>query len=167
MDRVVLLSHSAAETRAVGCQLGRAVVGSEIIALSGPLGAGKTCLAQGLGRGLNVRKAITSPSFVLMKYYRGRLPFIHWDWYRLTDKADLESAGFGDPQVENGVVVIEWAERFLDVIPRPFLLIEIKPEGQNLRRLAMSVQSKSKALERLIHTVANHFCPKSKVYTGR
>jgi len=148
--RVVLLSHSAAETRALGWRLGKCVQGDEILALSGPLGSGKTCLVQGLGRGLGVRRFVNSPSFVLMKRYRARLSLIHWDWYRLDDKTDLESSGFGDLQVERGIVVIEWADRFLDQIARPFLLIEITPTGLRSRRLTLSVQGKSAALRRLV-----------------
>lgn len=151
--RVVFLSHSAAKTRSLGWRLGKCAEGDEILALSGPLGSGKTCLAQGLGRGLRVRRPISSPSFVLMKRYRGRLPLIHWDWYRLEDKGDLESSGFGDLQVERGIVVIEWADRFLDQIAQPFLLIEIAPTGPHSRRLIMTVRGKSPSLRRLIGDV--------------
>jgi len=148
--QVVFGSNSPSETRSLGRQLGRRLCGEETIALSGPLGSGKTCLVQGVGRGLNVTLPINSPSYVLMKRYRGRVTLTHWDWYRLADTADLESCGFGDPQMEPGVVVIEWAERFLDQIEPPFLHIELALTGWRSRRLTMRVRGRSARLGRLI-----------------
>jgi len=148
--QVVLWSNSPGETRALGAQLARLAAGDEVIALSGPLGSGKTCLVQGLGRALGIRQPISSPSYVLMKRYRDRFTLTHWDWYRLADQADLESCGFGDPQIEPGIVVIEWAERFLDQIARPFLQIELTPTGRHSRRLALSLRGRSARLTRLI-----------------
>lgn len=124
--------------------------GSELVALSGPLGAGKTCLVQGVGRGLGIRRSINSPSFVLMKRYRGRLALVHWDWYRLGDEADLDSTGYGDLLAEQGVVVIEWADRFLDRIAEPFLSIAIELTGPRTRRLTVKVCGRSKTLEQIV-----------------
>jgi len=149
-SRVVLVSNSAGETRALGAQLALLASGDETLALSGPLGAGKTCLVQGVGRALGIRRPISSPSFVLMKRYRGRFPLTHWDWYRLADRSDLESCGFADPQVGPGLVVIEWAERFLDQIERPFVQIEITPTGRHSRRLRFQVRGRSPRLSRFI-----------------
>jgi tRNA threonylcarbamoyladenosine biosynthesis protein TsaE len=151
---LVLSSWSAAETKALGRQLGRLLAGDEVIALSGPLGSGKTCFVQGLGRGLAVAQPINSPSYVLMKRYRGRSTLTHWDWYRLADVADLESCGFGDPQVEQGVVVIEWAERFLDQIEPPFLHIEIALTGEHSRALAWNVRGRAARVGRLVRDIA-------------
>ena len=130
--------------------MGLLLEGNEILALSGPLGSGKTCLVQGLGRGLGVSQPINSPSFVLMKRYRGRLTLTHWDWYRLSGTADLESCGFGDPQIEPGIIVIEWAEKFLDSLERPFLRVEIALTGPHARRLVLRVCGRSAKLGRLL-----------------
>jgi tRNA threonylcarbamoyladenosine biosynthesis protein TsaE len=150
---LVLLSSSAGETRLLGQRLSQFLSGNEVIALSGPLGAGKTCLVQGMARGLGIRQPVNSPAYVLMKRYRGRFTLTHWDWYRLADNADLESCGFGDPQIEPGVVVIEWAERFPEQLERPFLKIEIIPMGRRSRRLVLGVSGRSAALRRLIRDV--------------
>ena len=150
---LVLFSRSPAETRALGRQLGRLLAGDEVVALSGPLGSGKTCLVQGIGRGLAVSQTINSPSYVLMKRYRGRATLTHWDWYRLADAADFESCGFGDPQVEPGVVVIEWAERFLDQIERPFLHVEIALTGEHSRAFRWSVRGRSQRLRGMLDDV--------------
>ena len=151
--RIVLLSHRPFETRALGRRLGRHLEGNEIIALSGPLGSGKTCLAQGLGRGLGIAQPINSPSFVLMKRYRGRRQLTHWDWYRLNAMADLESSGFGDPQIESGVIIIEWAEKFLDCLEQPFLHIEIALGGGNTRRMVLAVRGRSVRFRRLLREI--------------
>jgi len=147
---IVLSSSSAGETRRLGQRLSRLLRGNEVIALSGPLGSGKTCLVQGMARGLGIRQPVNSPSYVLMKRYQGRFTLTHWDWYRLADQADLESCGFGDRQLEPGVVVIEWAERFSDQLERPFLRIEITPTGRRSRRFAFGVSGRSASLRRLI-----------------
>jgi tRNA threonylcarbamoyladenosine biosynthesis protein TsaE len=137
----------------LGRQLGKSLRSGETVALSGPLGSGKTCLVQGLGRGLGITQPVNSPSYVLMKRYCGRVTLIHWDWYRLGDAADLESCGFGDPQVEPGIVVIEWAERFRDQIEQPYLQIEITITGEHSRRLALSVCGRSGRFRRLLRDV--------------
>jgi tRNA threonylcarbamoyladenosine biosynthesis protein TsaE len=143
-------STRAADTQALGRELGRRLEGDQSIGLIGSLGAGKTRFVQGLGRGLGVARVINSPTFVFMKRYRGRLPLIHWDWYRLETEDDLESTGYGDMQVDRGIVAIEWADRFPHRIPKPFLLIEIEHAGPAERRIQMSVQGRSPELERLV-----------------
>ncbi len=147
---LVLDSKCARETRALGRWLGCRLEGNETLALTGPLGSGKTCLVQGLASGLGVREPVNSPSFVLMKRYQGRTILTHWDWYRLNDQADLDSCGFGDPQVESGIVVIEWAERFLDAIERPFLWIQMEITGRRSRRLLWRTVGRSARLYKLL-----------------
>jgi len=148
------MSDSVAETRALGREVGKLLAErpalQETIALSGPLGSGKTCLVQGLGRALGITQPINSPSFVLVKYYRGHLTLAHWDWYRLTTTEDLESSGFGDPHTASGIVVIEWAEKFLDYLEQPFLHIEIAHLGPHSRRLLLRVHGRSARLRRLL-----------------
>ncbi|MCX8036945.1 MAG: tRNA (adenosine(37)-N6)-threonylcarbamoyltransferase complex ATPase subunit type 1 TsaE, partial [Candidatus Sumerlaeia bacterium] len=147
---LALESKGARETRALGRWLGCRLEGYETLALTGPLGSGKTCLVQGLGHGLGIRDPVNSPSFVLMKRYKGRAILTHWDWYRLNDRADLESCGFGDPLVEAGVVVIEWAERFIEEIEKPFLWIQIVITGRHSRRLFCKVVGRSARLSNLL-----------------
>jgi tRNA threonylcarbamoyladenosine biosynthesis protein TsaE len=165
--RAVLESHQPAETRAMAARLARRLAGDERIALSGPLGSGKTCFVQGLARGLGVRRAVNSPSFVLMKRYAGTVALYHWDWYRLRDRADLDSSGFGDPLVERGVVVIEWADRFPGELAQPYLSIDIAPTGPHSRRLALQVCGRSAALRRLLGDIQDWWTEWSKTDAGR
>jgi len=151
MTRATFHSHSPAETAALGRRLGRALERGQFLAMVGPLGAGKTHFVQGLGRGLGVRRTINSPSFVIMKRYDGRLPLAHWDWYRLDSDVDLESTGFGDLPAANDVVVVEWADRFLDRFPESYLLIEMAHEGPAARRIDMRVRGDSPELTRILH----------------
>src|SRR5262245_51954619 len=114
-----VLSRSAQETRRLGEQLGRLLEGGDAVALSGELGAGKTCFAQGLALGLGVDPAVpvTSPTFTLVGQYPGRVEMRHADFYRVDHYARLLDAGFGDLLDRGGVLVVEWPERFPGALP--------------------------------------------------
>src|SRR6185312_12842537 len=106
------ISHSPAETEALGESWGRAATKGLVIALSGDLGAGKTQLVKGLARGLGTTSRVHSPSFTLVNVYTGgRLTLFHLDLYRLETKEKILSAGIEDYLQPDGVAVIEWAER--------------------------------------------------------
>src|SRR5450432_1077549 len=106
------ISHSPAETEALGEKLGRAAEHGMVFALSGDLGAGKTQLVKGLARGLGGRARVHSPTFTLVNEYRGgRLTLFHLDLYRLVTPAQILSAGLEAFLWPDGVTVIEWAER--------------------------------------------------------
>jgi tRNA threonylcarbamoyladenosine biosynthesis protein TsaE len=106
------ISHSPAETEALGESWGRAAQKGLVIALSGDLGAGKTQLVKGLARGLGIASRVHSPSFTLVNVYTGgRLTLFHLDLYRLETKEQILSAGIEDYLQPDGVAVIEWAER--------------------------------------------------------
>ena len=128
---------SATQTRELGKQLGKALEKGCIIALVGGLGAGKTCLVQGLARGLGVPEdvPITSPSYTLVNEYPARLTLQHADLYRLTGDADLEDIGLFDLSDSRSVVVVEWADRsdFEDL--KPDLFIHITALGEMKRRI--------------------------------
>jgi tRNA threonylcarbamoyladenosine biosynthesis protein TsaE len=106
------ISHSPADTEALGEAWGRTALGGSVFALSGDLGAGKTALVRGLARGLNYAGRVHSPTFTLVnEYLGGRLPLFHLDLYRLETPAALASAGLEDCFRTDAVTVIEWAER--------------------------------------------------------
>jgi tRNA threonylcarbamoyladenosine biosynthesis protein TsaE len=112
----------------LGARLGKAVQAGDVIALVGDLGAGKTVLAQGLARGLGVPDdvPITSPTFTLINIYEhGRLVLHHVDLYRLEKAAELEHVGLWDLYRGDGVVVVEWFDRFPEVAPREWLELRI------------------------------------------
>jgi len=113
------------ETRDIGERLGRALKRGDIVLLSGDLGTGKTCLTQGIGRGLACEAAVNSPSFVLMNEYAGRETLYHVDLYRIEDVEDLDDLGLWD-YAERGVLVIEWPERGADLLPGDGLVVELR-----------------------------------------
>jgi tRNA threonylcarbamoyladenosine biosynthesis protein TsaE len=122
-----LKTLSAAETRARGRALGRAARPGTVIALSGPLGAGKTQLAKGVAEGLGVTNVVNSPTFILMNEHEGRLRLFHIDAYRLADPEEALAAGLLDERQAAGVAVIEWADRLAGWLPEDRLDISIAP----------------------------------------
>lgn len=109
------ISHSPAETEALGEKLGRAAQHGLVLALSGDLGAGKTQLVKGIARGLGIVTRVHSPTFTLVnEYVVGRLKLFHLDLYRLETPAQILSAGIEEFLSPDGVAVIEWAERLED-----------------------------------------------------
>src|SRR5512135_48567 len=108
-----LISHSPAETLALGEQWGRAAGSGLVIGLSGDLGAGKTQLVKGVARVLGIAECVRSPTFALVNIYTGgRLTLFHVDLYRLDTRAQIAAAGLEDYLRPAGVTVIEWAERW-------------------------------------------------------
>jgi tRNA threonylcarbamoyladenosine biosynthesis protein TsaE len=109
------ISHSPAETEALGEKFGRGAKHGLVIALSGDLGAGKTQIVKGIARGLGISARVHSPTFTLVNEYGGgRLKLFHLDLYRLETAAQILSAGIGEFLSPDGLAVIEWAERMAD-----------------------------------------------------
>ncbi|MGN0301950.1 MAG: tRNA (adenosine(37)-N6)-threonylcarbamoyltransferase complex ATPase subunit type 1 TsaE [Anaerotardibacter sp.] len=144
----IILSHSVEETRKLGFLVASFVRPGDVIALDGDLGAGKTHFSQGFGEGLGVIEEVVSPTFTLMQEYRdGRLPFYHFDLYRLEDPCELEDIAFYEYVEGTGVSVIEWARKFPEELPDDYLQITIKVEDENSRLIEMgSVGPNSTAL---------------------
>ena len=109
----------------------------DLIILEGPLGAGKTRLAQSIGKGLSVKSEITSPTFVIAKNYQGRTPFIHADAYRLLD-SPIGGLQDLDLDTENSVTVIEWGKNFAEQLNDQYLLISISIIDELTRKLKVS-----------------------------
>jgi tRNA threonylcarbamoyladenosine biosynthesis protein TsaE len=110
----ILISHSPADTEALGEKFGRAARRGWVVALSGELGAGKTQFVKGVARGLGISARVHSPTFTLVaEYGGGRLPLFHLDLYRLENEAQILSAGLEEFLQPDGVAVIEWAERMV------------------------------------------------------
>jgi len=118
-------SHSPEETWDVGRIIGAQVQKGDICLLTGPLGAGKTCLTQGIAWGLGVVEYARSPTFVLMTRYRGRLPLYHLDLYRINDPLEAWDLGLEEQLFGDGVCVVEWADRASQVFPDNCLWIAL------------------------------------------
>jgi tRNA threonylcarbamoyladenosine biosynthesis protein TsaE len=138
-----IISHSPAQTSALGEQWGREAQRGWVLGLSGGLGAGKTILVAGLARGLGVTARVQSPTFALVNEYReGRLPLFHLDLYRLASRADIITAGL-ELYLDrpDGVAVVEWIERWLEDRTWPvvrgvrFRRVEIKTVGETGREI--------------------------------
>ena len=128
-------SASPEETAAIGKQIARFLRRGSVVALRGGLGAGKTCLAKGIARGLGVADEITSPTYTIVSEYRGTLPFYHIDAYRLRGDDDFSCLGGEELLYGNGVSVIEWSERLSDSLPEDAIIVEIAITGGNTRRI--------------------------------
>lgn len=122
----------------LGGRLGALALPGDIITLAGPLGAGKTALAQAIGRGVGVSESyyITSPTFSLLHEYPGRIPYYHMDLYRLAGEEEIEDLGFDEYLYGEGLTVIEWPERLGGLMPDDRLHIELLftgPESRTVR----------------------------------
>lgn len=136
-DHLELVSHSPAETVKLGRRLGKLAEPGDIVLLVGNLGTGKTCLAQGIARGLGIKEYTPSPSFVLIREFYGRLPLYHMDLYRLDRIQEIADLGLDDYLYGNGICVIEWAEKGLGLLPPQHLLIELSHLSSSERRLKL------------------------------
>jgi tRNA threonylcarbamoyladenosine biosynthesis protein TsaE len=131
------LTNSDIETVDRGKKLGSLLSGGDIVALSGPLGSGKTWFSKGIGLGLGVDpdEVIVSPSFSLVNEYRGRHVLYHMDLYRLDSLSDIISIGIDEYVNEESVVIIEWAERCKEILPDGFIEVNIDILGENERTI--------------------------------
>ncbi len=125
LSHLDLISHSPEQTQRIGARIGELALPGDIFLLVGRLGTGKTCLTQGIARGLNIKEHALSPSFVIMRELYGRLPLYHIDLFRLDHVEEIEELGLDDYLYGKGVCVVEWAEKGLSVLPTEHLLIQI------------------------------------------
>ena len=124
---MVIETRSPEETFRLGEELGRKAVPGQVFTLTGDLGVGKTVFTQGLAKGLGIEEPVNSPTFTIVQVYEeGRLPFYHFDVYRIGDVEEMEEVGFEDYVMGDGVSLIEWADLIDEIIPekRTRILIE-------------------------------------------
>jgi tRNA threonylcarbamoyladenosine biosynthesis protein TsaE len=132
-----VVSRSPEETQAIGERLGARLVAGSVVACTGELGAGKTCFLQGLARGLGVTGDVTSPTFVLVNHYRGRLPVYHLDAYRTGSLTELVDLGLEEMLHGDGVTVIEWADKLLPLLPARTIPVHVSGLGDEPREIRM------------------------------
>ena len=134
-------SNSAEETFALGQKIGEQAKPGTVISLTGDLGVGKTVLTQGLAKGLGIIEPVNSPTFTIVQVYEsGRLPFYHFDVYRIGDVEEMDEIGYEDYFYGDGVCLIEWADLIRELLPEKTgrITIEKDPEkGFDYRRIRM------------------------------
>ncbi len=142
-------ANNSTETQTIGEYIGRNAAPGDIVCLIGDLGAGKTTLTQGIGKGLGIRERdVSSPTFSLIAEHRGgRIPLYHFDVYRLGNATDLQDLGFDDYLHDaDGLIVIEWANIVMDALPGDCLVIEMIADTlPNLRDLRFTALGDSAA----------------------
>ena len=135
-------TYSAEETAALGEKLGRKAEPGDVCTLMGDLGVGKTVLTQGIAKGLGITEPISSPTFTIVQVYEeGRLPFYHFDVYRIGDIEEMEEIGYDDYFFGNGVCMIEWAELIEELIPENSIHVTIEKDlerGFDYRRITIT-----------------------------
>ena len=149
------LLRSVRHTDRLGRAIGSVLEGGEALALSGTLGAGKTALVRGIASGLGASpQAVSSPSFVLLHEYRGRLPLAHLDLYRLSSPKEAEAIGLEDYLSGPTVVAIEWADKAPGILPADRLELELRHHTVQSRSIELRATGPVSAalLARLAHT---------------
>jgi tRNA threonylcarbamoyladenosine biosynthesis protein TsaE len=156
MESLKLNSHSPEQTQLLGSYLGELAQKADVFLLVGELGTGKTCLVQGIARGLGVKEYAFSPSFVILRDYHGRLPLYHIDLYRLDHIEEIVDLGLEEYFYGDGICVVEWAEKGLQVVPRDNLFITmnyippfetgrsicLKPQGEHYYELIRQLKER-------------------------
>ena len=130
-------THSPEETQAIGERVGQNLKPGDIVALIGDLGAGKTCLTQGIARGVKIEpnQIVNSPSYTLINEYAGKIPIYHIDLYRLQRREEILDLGLEEYLEGNGICIIEWADRMLDLLPEGCMTIELSWEDEFIRNI--------------------------------
>ena len=130
------ITHSPAETEALGARLAEALDAGRVVAFTGDLGAGKTAFVSGMARALGVEERVTSPTFTIVNEYEGgRLPLFHFDMYRLGSADELFDIGWEDYLARKGVCAVEWSENVSDALEEGTLSVEIcrgETDGQRM-----------------------------------
>ncbi len=124
------ISASPEETRCLAAQLASELAPGDCLLLIGELGVGKTTFVQGLAQGLGIRETVRSPTFILMREYRGKFPLYHFDAYRIKNLDELREIGFEDTVRSQGITAIEWGEKTEGLLPQRCwrILIELLPD---------------------------------------
>ena len=130
------IAESPEKTEELAERLAKTLEGTEVIAMFGGLGAGKTAFTRGLAKGLEAGDDVSSPTFALVHEYSGKYPVYHFDMYRIGSFDDLYSTGFFDYEV-SGIMVIEWSENIVDFLPEERIEVHIDYLSENEREITI------------------------------
>lgn len=156
MNSIQIQLNNLADTEKLGKLLGSLALPGDVICLDGDLGAGKTALSQAIARGLGVPDNcyVTSPSFAILHEYQGRIPMYHMDFYRLQDAGEVEDLGFEEYFYLDGLTVIEWSVRAIEVLPKERLILSIV-QNEDLSR-TVTLQGTMRCSE-LLQNISREF----------
>jgi len=132
---MVYRTESAAQTEALGRELGAKLRPGSVVAFRGGLGMGKTAFTRGLAQGLGCTGRVTSPTFTIVNEYRGNIPLFHFDMYRLDSSDALFDIGWEDYLDRGGVCAVEWSENVADALERDTVRVDIRRGGEESRRV--------------------------------
>ncbi len=136
-----ITARTPEETERVGEALAVRLVVGDVVAISGELGAGKTCFVRGVARGLGVGQTVTSPTFVRVNQYAGRHPVFHLDAYRTTSLSEVIDLGFDELIAAGGVTLIEWADKLAPLLPPDAIVVHIDGLGDEPRRIRITMRA--------------------------
>ena len=138
---MVIESNCEKETYELGCRLGQEARAGQVYTLVGDLGVGKTVFTKGLAAGLGIEEPVSSPTFTIVQVYEeGRLPFYHFDVYRIGDVEEMDEVGFEDYVYGEGVSLIEWANLIEEILPQHYTEVKIEKDlekGFDYRRITV------------------------------
>ena len=138
---MIIETNSEKETYAFGLELGKKAHAGQVYTLVGHLGVGKTVFTKGLARGLDILEPVSSPTFTIVQVYEeGRLPFYHFDVYRIGDVEEMDEIGYEDYIYGDGVSLIEWANLIEEILPEHYTEIKIEKDlekGFDYRRISI------------------------------
>lgn len=139
---MVIESFSAADTFALGKKIGEDARAGQVYTLLGDLGVGKTVFTQGVAAGLGIKEAVNSPTFTIVQIYEeGRLPFYHFDVYRIGDVEEMEEIGYEDCFYGEGICLIEWANLIEEILPASYIEVRIEKDlekGFDYRKITLT-----------------------------
>jgi len=135
-----IISKSVEETIALGVKLAGKLKKGDVVALIGDLGAGKTVFTKGIAKGLGVKNSryVNSPTFVIIKEYKGKLPLYHFDLYRLDHYSSFDAMNYDEYFYGVGVTVIEWADKISKLLPKKYWEVDLKVAGETKRKIGIS-----------------------------
>jgi tRNA threonylcarbamoyladenosine biosynthesis protein TsaE len=154
---ITAATKSVDDTRALAAEVAALAKPGDLIVLAGDLGTGKTAFAQGFARGLGVDEPVTSPAFILVRTYDGRLPLVHLDVYRLDHMQELVDLGISEMLDEGAVTLVEWGDAVTPALPSDFLEVRLEaPEGMtddrvlNIRSVGPAWPPRADSLRRAV-----------------
>lgn len=146
MIQLSFTTRSPAETQSLAERLATLLQPGDVLAYTGPMGAGKTTFTVGLARGLGSTDWVSSPTFALVQEYRGPRPLCHFDFYRITGEEDLYATGFFDYLDGRRILAVEWSERVPGALPAEAIRIGFEPLGGDVRRITITGEDRLAAL---------------------